>query len=128
MSRSQLMPGYTMGSGCFSLGGLGTCHISIREEKLFSVVLGRRRTCHPSLDDIYFTRCMDEDHIHWTRRMTKDIVHTGACSAPFALGRQDEGPAKAIGPTPPSGQGEAVGSMLRRRRSSRERRLSAEAV
>jgi hypothetical protein len=70
-------------------------------------MLGRRRTCHPSLDNIYFARCTDEDRIRRTRRTTKDAVHTGACLAPFAPGRQDEGPAKTIGPTPPSGQGEA---------------------
>jgi hypothetical protein len=31
-------------------------------------VLGRRRTRHPSLDDIYFTRCTNEDRIHRTRQ------------------------------------------------------------
>jgi hypothetical protein len=32
---------------------------------------------------------------------TKDVVHTEACSTPFAPARQDEGPVKAIGPPPP---------------------------
>jgi hypothetical protein len=38
---------------------------------------------------------------------TKNNVHTEACSAPFAPARQDEGPAKAIGPPPSLGQVEA---------------------
>jgi hypothetical protein len=71
------------------------------------LLLGRSRTSHPSLDDIYFARCTDEDRIRRTRRMNKDAVHTEAYSAPFAPGRQDEGLVKTIGPTPPSEQGEA---------------------
>jgi hypothetical protein len=38
---------------------------------------------------------------------TKDAVHTEAYLTPFAPARQDEGPTKAIGPPPPSQQGEA---------------------
>jgi hypothetical protein len=70
-------------------------------------MLGRRRTCHPSLNDFVYSSRRRRLHPQNTPGQAEGADWTRTCVVPFAPWLQDEGPADVYEPPAPSPLGEA---------------------
>jgi hypothetical protein len=70
-------------------------------------MLGRRRTCYPSLYDSVFSSCRRRPHSQNTSEQAEGTGWMETYAVPFALLLQDEGLAEVYGPPTASPPGEA---------------------